>query len=224
MNYDIAIDGPSGSGKTSIGRAVAAQLGLPFIDSGLLYRAATALYVEAFPSDTACDAARLVALLGRGLRYDVATGTVAHRGGAIHMGLHDPEVDRLVSPVSAVPEVRRTVNEELVRIARERDVVMAGRDIGTTVLPQAFLKVFIMADRAVRARRRVAQLAADGVSASFEDVLANIGLRDTIDSSRQDSPLRCTDEYLVVDNSVDGSWGVVDTILAEYRRRRSHAV
>lgn len=224
MKYDIAIDGPSGSGKTSIGRAVAAQLGLPFVDSGLLYRAMTAVYVEAFPSDMTCDTARLVALLEGDMRYDVATGTVSYRGGAISMGLHDPTVEQLVSPVSAVPEVRRAVNQELVRIAGEQDVVMAGRDIGTTVLPQAFLKVFITADRAVRARRRVAQLAADGVTASLEDVLANIELRDTIDSSRQDSPLRCTEEYLVVDNSVDGSWAVVDTILAEYRRRRSHAV
>ena len=224
MNYDVAIDGPSGSGKTSIGRAVAARLSVPFIDSGLLYRATTALYVEAFPSDVECDATRLVALLEGDIRYDIATGTVSYRGGVIRMGLHDPGVDRLVSPVSAVPEVRRTVNRELMRIAQDQDVVMAGRDIGTTVLPEAFLKVFITADRAVRARRRVAQLSADGVSTSFEDVLANIGLRDTIDSSREDSPLRCTDEYLVVDNSVDGSWAVVDTILAEYRRRRSHAV
>jgi cytidylate kinase len=224
MKYDVALDGPSGSGKTSIGRAVAGELGLPFVDSGLLYRAVTALYVEAFPSDLVCDIARLVPLLEGGMQYDIVTGVVSYCGGEIRMGLHDPGVDRLVSPVSAVPEVRRTVNRELVRIAGAQDVVMAGRDIGTTVLPQAFLKVFITADPVVRAGRRVAQLAADGVGASIEDVLANIRLRDTIDSSRQDSPLRCTEEYLLVDNSVDGSRAVVDTILAEYRRRRSHAV
>jgi cytidylate kinase len=116
------------------------------------------------------------------------------------------------------------VNRELRRIASFQDVVMVGRDIGTTVLPEAFLKVFITADPDVRARRRVAQLERQGIPVDYGAVLANMKERDAIDSSREDSPLRCTDEHIRLDNSPDGSDGVVQAILAEYRRRLEHAI
>jgi cytidylate kinase len=101
---------------------------------------------------------------------------------------------------------------------------MVGRDIGTTVLPDAFLKVFITADPDVRARRRVAQLERQGISVDYGAVLANIKERDAIDSSREDSPLRCTEEHVKMDNSADGADGVVQAILFEYRRRLEYAV
>jgi len=223
VTRDIAIDGPSGSGKTSVGLRVAAELGLMLVDSGLLYRVFTAAYVEQFPSDDGLQSDHLPGILKRRVTYE-SGGRVLFDGRILQLSLHDPRVDSLVSPVSAVPQVRETVNRELRRIALLQDVVMVGRDIGTTVLPKAFLKVFIAAEPDVRARRRVAQLECQGIAADYEAVLANIKERDAIDSSREDSPLRCTEEYVRLDNSADGSDGVVQAILSEYRRRFEHAV
>lgn len=223
MKSDIAIDGPSGSGKTSIGLRVAAALDLLFVDSGLLYRAYTAAYVQQFPESTSLEEDHLKRILDHPIAYE-ADGTVLFGGKTLGLSLHDPRVDQLVSPVSAVPRVRASVNAELQRIADAHDVVMAGRDIGTTVLPSALLKVFITADAEVRAARRLGQLDRQGTKADFSAVLANIRERDRIDSSRDDSPLRWTDEYLILDNSTEGSEGVVRTIVLEYRRRLAHVV
>jgi cytidylate kinase len=202
---------------------VAAELGFMLVDSGLLYRAYTAAYAEQFPSDRCPQNGRLLRILERGIRY-APGGTVLFDGRVLQVSLHDPTVDRLVSPVSAVPQVRAAVNRELRSIALLQDVVMVGRDIGTTVLPDAFLKVFITADPDVRARRRVAQLERQGISVDYGAVLANIKERDAIDSSREDSPLRCTEEHVKMDNSADGADGVVQAILFEYRRRLEYAV
>ncbi|HEY5001215.1 MAG TPA: (d)CMP kinase [Candidatus Cryosericum sp.] len=223
MRRDIAIDGPSGSGKTSVGLRVANELGLMFVDSGLLYRVFTAAYAEQFPSDRCLRSDRLLDILERHISYEPGA-TVLFDGRVLQLALHDPRVDSLVSPVSAVPQVRAAVNRELRRIALLQDVVMVGRDIGTTVLPKALLKVFITADPDVRARRRVTQLERQGSSVDYGAVLANIKERDAIDSSREDSPLRCTEEHVKLDNSADGSDGVVQVILAEYRRRLEHVV
>jgi cytidylate kinase len=162
-------------------------------------------------------------ILERGIRYEPG-GTVLFDGHVLQVPLHDPTVDSLVSPVSAVPQVRAAVDRELRSIALLQDVVMVGRDIGTTVLPEAFLKVFVTAEPDVRAKRRVAQLGRQGISVDYGAVLANIKERDAIDSSREDSPLRCTEEYVKMDNSADGADGVVQAILSEYRRRLEHAV
>jgi len=223
MNRDIAIDGPSGSGKTSVGLRVSEALDLMFVDSGLLYRVFTAAYVEQFPADQHLDDVHLAQILECPVNYE-ADGTVQCDGKVLQLSLHSPEVDRLVSPVSAVPRVRVAVNRELRRIAIAHDVVMVGRDIGTTVLPKALLKVFMTADAEVRARRRVDQLRRQGVVADFAAVLENIQERDRIDSSRQDSPLRWTDEYIIINNSLDGFDDAVQSILLEYRRRLANAV
>lgn len=223
MKGDIAIDGPSGSGKTSVGLRVAAELSLMLVDSGLLYRVYTAGYVEQFPSDYCLRSDRMPQIFEHGVSYE-SGGTVLYDGRVLQVSLHDPRVDSLVSPVSAIPIVRAAVNRELRRIAASRDVVMVGRDIGTTVLPGALLKVFITADPEVRASRRVAQLERQGMPIDYDAVLANIKSRDTIDSSRKESPLRCTEEYMRLDNSADGCDDVVQTILSEYRKRLGHAI
>ncbi|MCX6098090.1 MAG: (d)CMP kinase [Caldiserica bacterium] len=223
MRRDIAIDGPSGSGKTSVGSCIASEVDLMLVDSGLLYRVFTAAYVDQFPSDRCVQHDRLAGILERCISYEVG-GTVLFDGQVLGLSLQDPKVDRLVSPVSAVPEVRAAVNRELRRIAALHDVVMVGRDIGTTVLPNALLKVFITADPDIRAKRRVVQLERLGAPVDYEAVLSNIRERDAIDSSREDSPLRCTEDYVKLDNSADGPDGVVQAILSEYRRRLEHVV
>lgn len=223
MRHDIAIDGPSGCGKTTVGVRVAGRLGLVFVDSGLLYRVFTAAYVTGYPGDSIVRAEHLKTVVAGIVSYQVG-GEVRIDGQELAMPLHDPRVDEMVSPVSAVPDVRSAVNRELKRIAEMEDVVMVGRDIGTTVLPQAFLKVFITAAREVRAARRTAQLARQGVVVDYDDVLRNIMERDTIDSSRLDSPLQCNETYLQLDNSGDGPDQVVEVVVREYRRRLEDAV
>lgn len=223
MRHDIAIDGPSGCGKTTVGVRVAGRLGLVFVDSGLLYRVFTAAYVTGYPGDSIVRAEHLKTVVAGIVSYQVG-GKARLDGQELAMPLHDPRVDEMVSPVSAVPDVRSAVNRELKRIAEMEDVVMVGRDIGTTVLPQAFLKVFITAAREVRAARRTAQLARQGVVVDYDDVLRNIMERDTIDSSRLDSPLQCNETYLQLDNSGDGPDQVVEVVVREYRRRLEDAV
>ncbi|MHB8071724.1 MAG: (d)CMP kinase [Candidatus Cryosericum sp.] len=223
MRHDIAIDGPSGSGKTTVGISVAACLGLVFIDSGLLYRVFTAAYVAEYPEDVSVRAEHLGVVATGAVSYEI-DGKVLFDERELQMSLHDPRVDSMVSPISTVPDVRVAVNRELRRIAALKDVVMVGRDIGTTVLPRAFLKVFITAGPDVRAARRTAQLARQGIVADYCDVLANIKERDAIDSSRADSPLQCNGTYMKVDNSTEGSDEVVQAILAEYRRRLERAI
>jgi len=223
VRYDIAIDGPSGCGKTTVGVHVAHRLGLAFVDSGLLYRVFTASYVTRYPKDRTVKARHLKTVIAGIVSYEVA-GKVRLDGQELTMSLHDPRVDEIVSPVSAVPDVRVAVNRELRRIANAVDVVMVGRDIGTTVLPRAFLKVFITATPEVRAARRASQLARQGVVVGYDDVLRNIMERDTIDSSRLDSPLQCNQTYLQLDNSGDGPDQVVEVVVREYRRRLEDAV
>lgn len=216
--HDVAIDGPSGCGKTSVGVRVAQVLALTFVDSGLLYRVFTAAYRQLYPSDLQLDECHLAGILRNEIRYD-AEGAVLFDGRRPAIPLHDPQVDAWVSPVSTVPEVRAAVNRELRKISMIQDVVMVGRDIGTTVLPSAFLKVFLTARADVRAMRRTEQLRQEGVLSDFQEVLSNILDRDRIDSSRADSPLHCTAEYLQLDNSADDMNVVVRAIVDEYRRR-----
>jgi cytidylate kinase len=223
VTRDIAIDGPSGSGKTSIGVRVADELRLMFVDSGLLYRVFTAAYCERFADVGRVDLAGLRGIASERVRY-MESGEVLYGGRHLAVPLHGDPVDGLVSPVSAVPSVRSAVNRELRRISSVRDVVMAGRDIGTTVLPHAFLKVFITAPAEVRALRRAAQLNRLGVRTTMDDALANIVERDRIDSTRKDSPLRCTPDHLLLDNSGCGIDGIAAMIAAEYGRRLNDAV
>ncbi len=223
MKRDIAIDGPSGCGKTTVGMCTAGRLGLVFVDSGLLYRVFTAAYIVRYPGDAALQMKHLKSIIAEDISYG-PDGRILIDGDEPPILLHDPRVDGMVSPVSAVSDVRAAVNRELRRIAGLQDVVMVGRDIGTTVLPHAFLKVFMTAAPDVRARRRVHELALRGISAEYDDVLANIRQRDVIDSSRLDSPLRCDETYIQIDNSTDGSEEVVRAILTEYRRRLGDAV
>ncbi len=223
MTRDIAIDGPSGCGKTSVGVLVAQALGLVFIDSGLLYRIVTAAYCEAFPSDRQVVSSHLLNILQGKITYG-ADDTLLFNGHVPALALHDPKVDAWVSPISAVPAVRTAINRELRGIAAGQDVVMAGRDIGTTVLPDALLKVFLTARAEVRARRRFHQLQREGVAADVQKILSNILERDRIDSSRADSPLHCTAAYLRLDNSADDVQVVVRAIIEEYTRRAGHVV
>ena len=202
----IAIDGQAAAGKTSVGRELARRLACPFLDTGIMYRAVTWLALResvAMEDETGLDN------LARNCRMALTeedTNAILLDGRLLEAELRTAEVDNHVSLVARVSGVRR----ELVRQQRDiadragRDsggIVMVGRDIGTVVLPNADLKVFMVASPEVRAQRRYDELVAQGQDADYDQILANVRSRDQIDSQRADSPLTQAADALLVDNS-----------------------
>lgn len=201
----ITIDGPAASGKSTIGELLARHLGYLYFDTGAMYRAVTwAALARGVPIDE-----NAVTQLARRLHIDVRPPTVSDGrqytvladGEDITWAIRTPEVDAHVSVVSAYPGVRRAMVEQQRRIARGRRVVMVGRDIGSVVLPEADLKLYLDASLEERARRRWRELRARGEEARYEDVLAMMRRRDEIDSHRTVSPLRIPDGAWVIDTT-----------------------
>ncbi len=197
----IAIDGPAGSGKSSVAQALAARLGLEYLDTGAMYRAVTFAVLRAGgdPADggfTAAVARTIdVRVTGERVLVDGVDATVEIRG---------PSVDRAVSVVAANPEVRVEMVARQREWARRRGGgVVEGRDIGTVVFPQADLKVYLEADPDVRALRRARQSGALGRTAggAVESVAAELARRDTIDSTRQAAPLSVAPDAVVIDTT-----------------------
>jgi cytidylate kinase len=198
----VTLDGPSGTGKSSVARAVAARLGAAYLDTGAMYRAATVAVLDAGVDPEDADAvARVVA----GARIEVGTAAdselVRVDGADVAVRIRGAEVTRAVSPVSAVPAVRRRLVEQQRRLVERVDaVVVEGRDIGTVVLPDATVKVYLTAAPEARARRRADQL---GVTdpAEVTALAEDLRRRDAYDSSREDSPLRPAADAVVVDST-----------------------
>lgn len=189
----IAIDGPAGSGKSTVGLELAKRLGYRFVDTGLMYRAVTrAALEEGVPWEEAP-----LSRLARELEFSWAPGvsqeplqSIRHGERAVSKSLNTPEVDRLVSRVSVFQGVRRELVRQQRQLAAEGGLVMVGRDIGTVVLPDARLKVYLDASPAERARRRRAELQEKGEPANYRSVLTELKQRDKLDSERPVSPLR----------------------------------
>ena len=192
----VALDGPGSSGKSSVGAAAALELGYRFCDTGLLYRAATYLALERHvrPDGDRADPAALVALVPEIALVADANGRLAHvsvDGRDVTDEVHSPLVDEAVSAVSRVPELRAALLERQRSLAAEPGgIIMAGRDIGTVVLPDADLKIYLDASVEERARRRTEEreIAPDSPEARF--VLAQLRRRDELDSTRDVAPLR----------------------------------
>lgn len=202
----IAIDGFSSTGKSSFAKLVAADLGFVYLDSGALYRGVTLYAMENGLIDEACriDVPGLVkAMESLDLHFENhGEGSRLYMGSrCVEKEIRTLAVSSKVSPVSAVPEVRRFVDSILHAAGRNRRVVMDGRDIGTTVFPDAELKIFMTADRMVRARRRALELEGKGEKADIAEVLKNLEERDYIDSHREVSPLSKAADAVVLDNS-----------------------
>jgi cytidylate kinase len=187
----VAIDGPGSSGKSSVGAAAALELGYRFCDTGLLYRAVTWLALRRDVS--AEDAAALVALVGQvefgpdeqGRLRRVLVDDIDHTDD-----VRGPEVDEAVSAVSRVPELRAALLDRQRALAADGGIVMAGRDIGTVVLPDADLKIYLDASVEERARRRAEERGLDPDSPEAIEILDNLRRRDVLDSTRPVAPLR----------------------------------
>ncbi|MDI7275339.1 MAG: (d)CMP kinase [Anaerolineae bacterium] len=202
----IAIDGPAASGKSTIGQRLAERLGYLYFDTGVMYRAVTWVSLErGIPIS---DEAR-VTRLARELHIDVTRPTVADGrqytvlvdGRDVTWEIRRPEVDANVSPVSAYPGVRRALTEQQRRIGAAGQVVMVGRDIGTVVMPDADLKVYLDAVVGERARRRYCEMLARGERPEYETVLQAMRRRDMIDTTRAAAPLRPAPDAVIVDTT-----------------------
>ncbi|MCM1176786.1 MAG: (d)CMP kinase [Clostridium sp.] len=202
----IAIDGYSSTGKSTFAKKIAAELSFLYLDSGALYRGVTLYAIEngIISMSGEIDMEALDAALPEiDIHFeDNGEGSRTYMGGrCIEREIRTLPVSGKVSPISAVPAVRKYVDERLREFGRKKRVVMDGRDIGTTVFPEAELKIFMTADPGIRAQRRLDELKAKGEEATLEDVLSNLKERDYIDSHREASPLSKADDAIVLDNS-----------------------
>ncbi len=214
----IALDGPAAAGKTSVGRLLAERLGMHWLDTGVLYSAVTAAALRAGAAPE--DKAALLALLAlRPLRIVPRSDnslelTVTLGGVDMAPALRDGTIDANVSAVARHQALRAALLEPQRRVAREHTVIMLGRDIGTVVLPEADLKLYLDASAAARARRRLRERLARGEAATFAQVLADTEARDNKDSGRAVAPLAIAPSAVVVATDRCDLAGVVDHLLA----------
>lgn len=201
----IALDGPAASGKSTLGRTLADALGFLFFDTGIMYRAITWLALE---RDLDLKDEALITRLAQETQIDILPSSIQDgRSCDVRLGQKDVtweirqgEVDGNVSVVSAYPGVRKALSEQQRRIGLRGRVVMVGRDIGTVVLPEADLKLYLDASAEERARRRYNELQARGEKASYEDILRKVMERDQIDSTRAVAPLRPAEDAVIIDS------------------------
>ena len=201
----IAIDGPAASGKSTIGKRLADDLGYLFFDTGVMYRAVTWIALQR-GVDVSDEPA--VTRLAVEIPIDVAPVSkmdgracdVLIEGVDITWEVRRPEVDANVSVVSAYPGVRQALSQQQRRIGQRGRVVMVGRDIGTVVLPEADLKIYLDASARERARRRYKEIIARGEPADFKEILSKVRARDQIDSTRAVAPLRPAEDAIIIDS------------------------
>ena len=198
----IAVDGYSSTGKSSFAKVIANEFSFLYLDSGALYRGVTLFAIENgyISADNTINVPELdKALQNLDLHFEEDGTYMGSR--CIEQEIRSMEVAGKVSPIATVAEVRDYVDRKLRELAKAKRVVMDGRDIGTTVFPDAELKIFMTAEPLVRAQRRADEMRAKGIEVSTEDVLANLQQRDYIDSHREVSPLSKAEDAVVLDNS-----------------------
>ena len=208
---NIAIDGPAGAGKSSVAREVASQLGFVYVDTGALYRA-IALFSADYPTTKAfLDDLEVSCHLE--LKYFAGTQCIFLNGDNVTDKIRTPEISMKASEVSALPKVREFLLETQKDIAKEYNVIMDGRDIGTVVLPDADLKIYLTASAEERASRRYLELEDKPDAPSYEQLLEEIQQRDYNDIHRAVSPLRRAKDAVIIDTTNMGFHEVCEEIL-----------
>ena len=197
----VAVDGPAGAGKSTISKLVAAQLGLTYIDTGAMYRAVALKVLEKelpLTEEGIIEAARDVEIDQQSV--DGLTKTYLD-GRDVSTEIRTPEVSKIVSPVAKVGFVRQRLTELQRKMATRGGVIMDGRDIGTVVLPNADVKIFLTASVTERARRRFEELKAKGFDVNLSEIEKDIATRDKIDSEREIAPLKQADDAILIDST-----------------------
>lgn len=198
----IAIDGPSGAGKSTISRKLAGMYGFVYVDTGALYRAVGLHFlnagVKAEKTQKIIDGLSNIQI---DIKFIDNEQRVFLNGVDVSDKIRTPEVSLMASAVSAIGKVREFLFDLQQSMAKKHNVIMDGRDIGTVVLPNATLKIFLTASAEERARRRYEELIARGMNVTYEDVLADLKLRDQNDSSREIAPLKPADDAIIVNTT-----------------------
>ena len=223
-HISVAIDGPVGAGKSTIARAAANRLGFVYCDTGALYRA-VGLYCSRKGTDLKDSSAIAARLPEISLNICITDGVqrVFMNGEDVSEEIRLPEISMAASTVSAVPEVRAALLDLQRNMAKSESVIMDGRDIGTVVLPDADVKIFLTAKPEIRAKRRYDELVKKGVDATFEDVLADLSKRDYDDSHRAAAPLRQAPDAILADTSeldFDSSVDLICSIIENALKNR----
>ena len=211
----IAVDGPSGAGKSSVAKAVAQKMGIVYVDTGALYR--TVGYYVRSKGIARDDVAGIVSCLPEiaiEVRYENGAQHVYLNGEDLGERIREPEISMYASAVSAVPAVRDFLLDTQRDIAAKNSVIMDGRDIGTVILPNAEVKVFLFASDEARAKRRTLELQTKGMDVRFEDVLREMRERDDNDRNREVAPAVAAPDAVMLDNSELSIEQTADAILA----------
>ena len=220
MGCNIAIDGPAGAGKSTIAKKVAKELSFIYVDTGAMYRAvAFYLLQNKVEGDDSEGIAGKCTEADVSIRYENGEQIVLLNGENVNAYLRTEEVGNMASKSSANPAVRAHLLNLQQNLARENDVVMDGRDIGTVVLPEAQVKIFLTASVETRARRRYEEYLQKGESADLEEIKRDIENRDHQDMTREISPLRQAEDAVLVDSSEMTIQQVVDAILTIYEEK-----
>ena len=202
MGYNIAIDGPAGAGKSTIAKRVAKELGYEYVDTGAMYRALAIYFLnQGLGTDDTEKIAEACKHAEVTLQYENGVQQVYLNGENVTGFLREEAVGNMASVTSAIPEVRAQLLELQREMARTKDVVMDGRDIGTNVLPNAEVKVYLTASVQTRANRRYLELSDKGQECSLEDIARDIEERDTRDMNRETAPLRQAEDAVLIDSS-----------------------
>lgn len=202
---NVAMDGPVGAGKSSVARECAKRLGFIYVDTGALYRAVGLFCVRNGIEMTAENEQNVKAAVENSVKLEIklenGTQLVFLNGENVSEEIRLPEISMAASAVSAIPAVRRFLLDTQRNVAAANNVIMDGRDIGTVILPNAELKIFITASPEIRAKRRFDELIAKGVDVKFEDVLSDLNKRDYNDSHRAEAPLKQAADAVLLDTS-----------------------
>lgn len=210
----IALDGPSGAGKSTVAKALAKKLGIIYVDTGALYRT-VGLYVrnQGVSKDDEEKVISLLPEINLGMEFINGEQIVTLNGVNVGDTIRTGEIAMYASRVSAIPEVRTFLLETQRKIARENSVVMDGRDIGTVILPDAEVKIFMFASAEARAKRRYLELVAKGENCTLESVLEDIKTRDHNDSTRKTAPAIPAKDAVMLDNSNLDIEGTVEAVI-----------
>ena len=218
MGYNVAIDGPAGAGKSTIANLVAKEKGYIYVDTGAMYRGLAIHFlnrgIDPEDRDAVAEACRDAEVT---IGYEDGVQQIYLNGENVTSMLRTEETGNMASKTSAIPEVREKLLELQRSLAREKDVIMDGRDIGTNILPDADVKIYLTASVETRARRRYDELREKGEDCSLEEISRDIKERDERDMTREIAPLKKADDAVLVDSSDMTIQQVVDEICSHCR-------
>ena len=202
MGYNVAIDGPAGAGKSTVAKRVAKELGFVYVDTGAMYRALAVFFLQEGLEPTETERiAQMCKLAEVSIGYEEGVQQVYLNGENVTSKLREEAVGNMASISSAIPEVRTQLLELQRELARTKDVVMDGRDIGTNILPNANVKIYLTASVETRAKRRYFELIEKGVACDLKEIERDIMERDTRDMNREIAPLKQAEDAVFLDSS-----------------------